>query len=223
MPLQWPLIILLLLVLLLILVLVVCVKMPRDRIVELTCSEDVTSYLKKEKSAVLFYSQGCHWCDNMKPEFEQLARERSDWHFARVNAEKVPDIVKANGLTGYPSLLFQSGGKISTIVGYRSASQLSSALPSQPTLYIVSATSWCHFSKKMSAQVSEIQKELGNTVKVVHVKDSDKNYASLSKKYDIRGFPTSVLVNGDGVVLGKIVGYHDSEDFVREVRKLVET
>lgn len=93
---------------------------------------------------------------------------------------------------------------------------LSSAKKAKPSnkkggnmLIVISADSWCGFSKKMSAEVPALQSLLDpmgvEVVLVSDMKDKDK-FQKLSTQHSARGFPHSVLI-ADGTKIADIPGY----------------
>jgi len=76
-------------------------------------------------------------------------------------------------------------------------------------LIVISADSWCGFSKKMSAEVPALQSLLDpmgvEVVLVSDMKDKDQ-FQKLSTQHSARGFPHSVLIV-DGTKIADIPGY----------------
>ena len=86
----------------------------------------------------------------------------------------------------------------------------SQASPSTDTqLLILSADSWCGFSKKMTAEVPALRTllvPLGVDVRLVNDTDDKALFRALSEEHAAKGFPHSVLMRS-GKPVGAIPGY----------------
>ena len=70
----------------------------------------------KEKATCIikFYSNGCHYCHNLKDYYEDISNEEeySDMHFFAFNVDDYPQIEKQLNLNGVPSIfIVKTGGK----------------------------------------------------------------------------------------------------------------
>ena len=66
----------------------------------------------------------------------------------------------------------------------------------KPTVTILSADSWCGYSKNMSAQEPEITKalkEAGFECEFVNDSKDKAKFDELAKKYGVKGFPTTIV------------------------------
>ena len=91
------------------------------------------------------------------------------------------------------------------------------------TLKVLSADSWCGYSKKMSAQEKELKDKLAKIgVKLEMVNDSqDKGkFDKESKMAKARGFPHSVLILPNGQKKD-ISGYMPTEKLVAKVKSMM--
>ena len=77
------------------------------------------------------------------------------------------------------------------------------------TLIIISADSWCGFSKKMTAEVPSLKSLLapmGVEVVLISDKQNKDAFKKISTEHSARGFPHSVLIV-NGTKLIDIPGY----------------
>ena len=87
-------------------------------------------------------------------------------------------------------------------------------------LLVLSADSWCGYSKKFSALENDIKSALSNIgVQVTFVSDKqDKsNFDKLAKEHKVQGFPTSILFNGKQKI-ASLPGYMTPEKLVIAVK-----
>ena len=88
----------------------------------------------------------------------------------------------------------------------------------KPTVVVLSADSWCGYSKKMSAQEKEIKaalKAAGFDCEFVNDSKDKAKFDKLAKQHKVNGFPTTVV--GDK----KIPGFMTPEKLVEKVKKHV--
>jgi len=71
--------------------------------------------IKETATCVIkFYSNGCHYCHNLKDYYEDISNEEqySDMHFFAFNIDDYPQIEKIINLNGVPSIfVIKTGGK----------------------------------------------------------------------------------------------------------------
>ena len=104
------------------------------------------------------------------------------------------------------------GGRAARVEYLTPATQVSpkvSKNKGEKMLVIISADSWCGFSKKMSAEVPTLKSLLEpmgvEVVLVSDIKEKEK-FQNLSVQYSPQGFPHSVLII-DGTKIADIPGY----------------
>ena len=93
--------------------------------------------------------------------------------------------------------------------------------PMDAEVIIISAGSWCGYSKKMDAQIEEIIAILEPIgVRVTHVSDKDDKAAfdKHAAEHKVQGFPTSLVKRG-GKVVQKMPGYKAAKPFSEAVVK----
>jgi hypothetical protein len=87
----------------------------------------------------------------------------------------------------------------------------------KPTVTVLSADSWCGYSKKMSAQEKEITTALeatGFNVDFVNDSKDKAKFDELAKKHNIKGFPATI-------VAGKTIpGFMPPEKLVEKVKNI---
>ena len=75
----------------------------------------VTGQVDESATCVVkFYSNGCHFCHNLKEYYEEIsnAEEYSDMHFFAFNIDDYPQIERQLNLNGVPSIsLLKTGSK----------------------------------------------------------------------------------------------------------------
>lgn len=88
-----------------------------------------------------------------------------------------------------------------------------------PLLVIVSADSWCGFSKKIRKNLEEIKRLLPD-VEVLYISDDDdpEEFKKVVFQHGITGFPHSLILVGDEKVR-RIAGFGGVEDYRRRVRE----
>lgn len=85
------------------------------------------------------------------------------------------------------------------------------------------ATSWCGWCKKLDSDVypnAKVTKIIDDHFVPVKL-DGDKEKA-LDTKYKVTGYPTIVILDGDGAVLKKIVGYMPVDAFLAELKDALD-
>jgi thiol-disulfide isomerase/thioredoxin len=69
----------------------------------------------KEKATCIikFYSNGCHYCHNLREYYEEMSNEKeySDMHFFAFNIDDYPQIQKQINLNGVPSIYLLKTGE----------------------------------------------------------------------------------------------------------------
>lgn len=82
---------------------------------------------------------------------------------------------------------------------------------------------WCGPCKRMASEVFT-QKKVGDYFNQTFVNakfDAEKGEGiEVAKKYGVKAYPTFLLLNGDGVKVGQMVGGSPADDFIKEVQKL---
>lgn len=81
-------------------------------------------------------------------------------------------------------------------------------------------TSWCIPCKKMSEEVF-VQEKVGNffNAKFINIKmDMEKGTGpDLVKKYGIKAFPTFLILDSSGNEVGRVLGWHEADEFMRQI------
>lgn len=77
-----------------------------------------------------FWAAWCGPCQKITPLLEQLAAERPDILFCKVDVDSDPELAVSFGVASIPTLiLLQDGKEVSRSVGLRSPEQLRAMLP----------------------------------------------------------------------------------------------
>ena len=91
------------------------------------------------------------------------------------------------------------------------------------TLKVLSANSWCGYSKKMSAQEDELKGKLakiGVDLEMINDADDKAKFDKESKIERSKGFPDSVLILSNGKKQ-KISGYMAADKLVAKVKSMM--
>ncbi len=92
---------------------------------------------------------------------------------------------------------------------------------------------WCGYCVQLKREVldtAEFQTwargkfvflELDFPMQKVLLDDIKKQNRALYKKYSVNGFPTVILIDGEGRELGHVVGYGGKEEWMNEVRDIL--
>jgi thiol-disulfide isomerase/thioredoxin len=94
---------------------------------------------------------------------------------------------------------------------------------SRATLKVLSANSWCGYSKKMSAQEDELKGKLakiGVNLEMINDTDDKAKFDKESKTAKARGFPHAILVLSNGQKKD-ISGYMPSDKMVAKVKSMM--
>ena len=83
-------------------------------------------------------------------------------------------------------------------------------------------TSWCGPCKRLAANVFPT-KEVGDYMNSNYVclkLDAEKEGADLAKQFQVSAYPTLIVVDTDGKLLGSFAGYKEGKDFIAAVDAL---
>ncbi len=83
--------------------------------------------------------------------------------------------------------------------------------------------SWCGPCKRMAAEVFT-QKKVGDYFNATFVNakfDAEVGEGrTIAARYGVNAYPTFLLLNGDGKLVGKMVGGSPTDEFIRQVKEL---
>ncbi len=83
--------------------------------------------------------------------------------------------------------------------------------------------SWCGPCKRMAAEVFT-QKKVGDYFNATFVNakfDAEVGEGrTIAARYGVNAYPTFLLLNGDGKLVGKMVGGSPADEFIRQVKEL---
>lgn len=100
------------------------------------------------------------------------------------------------------------------------AKALEKAKEENKYVFVDCYTSWCGPCKMMASQVLT-QKKVGDYMndKFVSVKiDMEKGEGpDVKKRYGVRAYPTFLIIQSDGVLIHQVVGYSESDKFIKQV------
>ena len=88
----------------------------------------VRKYRSKPKTKVLlFYRDGCGWCERLKPEWHRFGKMHSkstDVEIRAINSEENVEMANEYGVSGVPHIVKVCNGVITVYQGDRSAESL---------------------------------------------------------------------------------------------------
>lgn len=99
---------------------------------------------------------------------------------------------------------------------------LTSAKAEGKKVFIDFYTSWCGPCKRLAANVFPT-KEVGDYMNSNYVclkLDAEKEGADLAKQFQVSAYPTLIVVDTDGKLLGSFAGYKEGKDFIAAVDAL---
>ncbi|WP_232473330.1 thioredoxin family protein [Brachyspira sp. SAP_772] len=86
-------------------------------------------------------------------------------------------------------------------------------------------TDWCTICKIMETNVY-LDKNVASNINYnfvplkINAEYNDENIKFLTNKYNISAFPTTVLINTNGFIIKKILGYIDTNDLLEEITNI---
>ena len=102
----------------------------------------------------------------------------------------------------------------------------------RPILLLLTGSDWCPYCvklKKNALDKRDFKSFAGKRLVLVFADFPGRTKLpdglrlqneELSKKYGVRGFPTTIILSPDGKELGRIVGY--APDYLKRIRKLIK-
>ncbi len=110
----------------------------------------------------------------------------------------------------------QGSGSISWLHSYEDA--ISKAKSEEKPLMIDIYTDWCGWCKKLDKDTFTDSKVIELSASFVCLKvDGDKS-EELTKKYDVRGYPTIVFTDSDGNKIGGGAGFRSASKLASEMQ-----
>ncbi|MFH1753210.1 MAG: thioredoxin fold domain-containing protein [Candidatus Omnitrophota bacterium] len=83
-------------------------------------------------------------------------------------------------------------------------------------------TGWCGWCKKLDNETYKDKEVLSLTSKFVCIKvDGDKN-KDLTKRFNVRGYPTVLFLSPGGKEIGRLPGFLPAEPFAQKMKKLLQ-
>ena len=100
---------------------------------------------------------------------------------------------------------------------------LAKAKAQKKLVFIDVYASWCGPCKRMAAEVFT-QKKVGDYFNATFVNakfDAEVGEGrTIAARYGVNAYPTFLLLNGDGKLVGKMVGGSPADEFIRQVKEL---
>lgn len=177
-----------------------------------------SSNKKSQTTIYFFWASWCPHCVSFKPVFEEFESKVSNNQNIKINkvqcdenTQEVLDYVQKYNIEGFPSVIIASDdGTFKHYEGQRNLKGLMNIVPSDKEAFTnnnndtdsISVynfnTSWCGYSRKFQP----VWEQFCDTVKDDNIKtydikcDDDSNDANnaLCKKYNIRAYPTVIIV-----------------------------
>lgn len=105
------------------------------------------------------------------------------------------------------------------------SSILAKAKSENKLVFMNVSASWCGPCKRMASDVFT-QKKVGDYFNSTFVNakfDAEVGEGvSIAKKYEVRSYPTFLLLDGDGNVVGKLIGGSGPDEFIKQIKALAE-
>jgi len=102
------------------------------------------------------------------------------------------------------------------------SSALAHAKQKQQVVMVDFYTDWCTWCKKLDKDTYTDAAVVSASRELVAVKvNAEKEGTAAARKYNVRGYPTIVFLNGNGEVEGQIGGYMPGAQFAAEMNKIV--
>ncbi len=102
---------------------------------------------------------------------------------------------------------------------------LAKARDQNKLLFIDAYASWCGPCQRMASEVFT-QKEVGDYFNATFVNwkfDVEQGDGiKLAQRYNVEAYPTFLIVDGNGALVGTMIGGSPADDFIRRVKLLVE-
>ncbi|PCJ66549.1 MAG: hypothetical protein COA58_07150 [Bacteroidetes bacterium] len=98
---------------------------------------------------------------------------------------------------------------------------LASATESNKPVFIDVSTSWCGYCKKMKKKVytdHAVSDYLSKNYISVKIDAEKGEGIHIAKQFDIRAYPTQIIVDKNGRVQSKNVGYQDANELLKFIR-----
>lgn len=83
--------------------------------------------------------------------------------------------------------------------------------------------SWCGPCKRMASDVFTVKRvgDYFNSTFVNAKFDAEVGEGvEVAKKYEVKSYPTFLLLNAEGEVVGKMIGGSDADDFIKKIKDL---
>ena len=99
-----------------------------------------------------------------------------------------------------------------------------------PMFLLFTGSDWCPFCVKMAKETlptKEFRDFAKDKLVLLYLdfprsKAPSKEAQELQKRYNIQGFPTTVVLDAEGKVLGSVVGFRPARDYVSELQGILD-
>lgn len=92
--------------------------------------EDFDQILKDNEAVFVdFYADWCGPCKMVSPIVEELASERTDTKFVKVNVDDIPEVAERFGIMSIPTLIYFKNGEVAgQSLGFQPKEQIAKLL-----------------------------------------------------------------------------------------------
>lgn len=88
-------------------------------------NENFNNEISNGTVIVDFYADWCGPCQMLSPVIEELANERNNAKFIKINVDEHPEIAKTYGIMSIPTIIvFKNGERIKTNIGLTSKEEI---------------------------------------------------------------------------------------------------
>ncbi len=88
-------------------------------------------------------------------------------------------------------------------------------------LFVKTYTDWCYYCKKLDKEVltdENVASQLNSDFVAIKINMEEGENEAIGKKYKVRGYPTLLILDGEGNLLNRLVGFRDAETLKPELQ-----
>lgn len=82
-------------------------------------------------------------------------------------------------------------------------------------------TDWCGWCKRLDKDTYANNKVIEFAKKFICVKMNADEHPQIAKQYSVRGFPSTVFLKADGILIEVVPGYMPADEFLKLMEKVI--